>query len=556
MTSQDTVVSSAKRTLLWTLAVLLVSQLWYLVAVFCSISSQVTKMASFLLPIKVLYIAAAPNIPNYLAKFAPMLSREELVLSLSAMAILLFVFHVVFEWARNTLEQRQFALFFTELQKNRDTINQQRTRALYRHSLAFLSGIIFSILLIALLGFIAPELIALLLGLILVAALLVHFFDKSLQATWCNSPQTAPTAIGVICAIGFLSGFAIILQTLLNNEHASVVVAIVSLIAFRLLMNQIALISNAINYHGKSGFDIDGPLEDSAVTNKDEAKRQDPSNNLAEFEAALRENFEYLRNELFFIRQIDASAPGTESYLIQDPQKNIPFCFLTKSANAQIPRGNASGFDEFQLNSGLAPKTIAGSPNLRETWTAYKGPISDIPPDEHPKAKHDFLVRLAAVPIESIPEKVFTERLLYNKLCVSEIRKAIQKYDIDAAVLSEIEVLFERSRKLLQAHPMQLQLRTNQGSLVYDALGNPLAINWEQCNLVPAGTSFEGETLIFDPVEIIQSASKTRADLKDIPDAAISLAYETGRLAAALERGRYSSVAHITAKIASLTKAL
>ena len=509
----------------------------------CSVASQLARMASFLLPIKILYLAATPGLPAFFQQLVPTLNRPQVVATLCALAVGLFVVHVACDRGRTHLESKIGQALSGAQPEALVGITSLRFTNVLTNSLRGVIAPTFAIPLMGYLVLTAPGVVAMLLAFTGIIALVLKSHWERFFTWWQSHPVEMISTSKVLSSSTFLAGFGVILFQLLGKTDPSLVIAVTSLIALRLLMNQVNDEVAALQTHGRQGWvwPSQRPADTSATAQQTSPFPTTvvnvPSTGLIGSIPVADLNM-----------QLGLATPPVR---LDPASANREMLLATKSDHADAPVAIAASRmtvnaleSEAAFISALTDATLAATPKdisrVRDhTVCTFAPSLKPITPDDHPEAKRQFLIKLAAVDATALaPEHTpsMPMQVELGRVDASALN-ADHRQSLDNLLACWPDVCRE-----LDALPRQWQVRSNIGALMVDADAQPRSVDWSDVQAVPVGMSYLGETLLFDPVEIIRSAARLRPALSSLSDSQIRLAYEVGRLATAIQRERYTAI--------------
>jgi len=204
--------------------------------------------------LEILYLAATPGLPAFFQQLVPTLNRPQVVATLCALAVGLFVVHVACDRGRTHLESKIGQALSGAQPEALVGITSLRFTNVLTNSLRGVIAPTFAIPLMGYLVLTAPGVVAMLLAFTGIIALVLKSHWERFFTWWQSHPVEMISTSKVLSSSTFLAGFGVILFQLLGKTDPSLVIAVTSLIALRLLMNQVNDEVAALQTHGRQGW--------------------------------------------------------------------------------------------------------------------------------------------------------------------------------------------------------------------------------------------------------------------------------------------------------------
>jgi len=234
--------------------------------IFATLVSQITLLLAFLLPLKVIILLGSNSMPGYLPQSWQELGRENLVIFLAVSAVGFYLLHLMAEkmvgiWAEQgavRLIERSRKIYLFK--------NQDRVALLaYQRFSQTLAGVVFIGLALFSIGVIYPDLAMIIIGFGFTSYVMLSLVFERSRKFRNSASENISSLMKVLGAVGFLIAFAFMVADFLKDRPPGFIVAIVSLLLVRQLMNRLAgvvadlssLFSrrhqiNALFFHGKN----------------------------------------------------------------------------------------------------------------------------------------------------------------------------------------------------------------------------------------------------------------------------------------------------------------
>jgi len=244
VTTQDNLMSVIRSTCKWSFSItakfIRVVPGYTSAIIFSTVVSQLALILAFFLPLKVIILLGAASIPSYFPPSWQMLDRGHLIITLAISAAGFYLLYLLTERLITYLSMKG-ATRLLEKSKKINLFNNQddiAVRAYLRYSRS-LAGIVFFLIALNLIGFLYPSLTLVIIGYMLTVFLLL-LFGYGLSQRVRNGLEKNINGIGAtIGAIGFLFAFGYIVWDFLSPPAPGVIVAIISLLLVRQMINRL-----------------------------------------------------------------------------------------------------------------------------------------------------------------------------------------------------------------------------------------------------------------------------------------------------------------------------
>lgn len=205
--------------------------------VLLTLVSQISTLLASFLPLKVIILLASEHTPNYFPDSLSPISREAMIIGLSAAAVGFFVLHLVAERLADWITARATRRLLAESQKMVLFENQDEIAAngYQRYSRALAGGVFVPLSLLGIFLF-YPAMAGVMLGYgvcALIACLLLYRFRPDFRERIETNP--APT-LRLLGGVGFFITFGYLIADFMLWHPPGFIVALVSLLASRQIM--------------------------------------------------------------------------------------------------------------------------------------------------------------------------------------------------------------------------------------------------------------------------------------------------------------------------------
>lgn len=513
-----------------------------LTVVFATLVSQLTLIVAFFLPLKVIILLGSSSVPRYFPQAWQALAPDHLILALSLTAVCFYLLHLLAEQltafgadrgARRLLEKSNKITLFA----NQDEV-ANRAYQRYARSLA---GVAFIILAACALAILYPALGLLFIGYWLTVFLLLSLrykFSENFRARLDDSLGKTPNTLA---AIGFLLIFALIVADFLLGSAPSVLIAIVTLILSRQVMQRVAgawgdiaalraqqLQINALFFH-RHVFLAEKNITDHTYWPLLEEPRRSHwiAAVLSEVVGAkivgIRSVWQQTGVSDVFAFEVTLGEEGR-----QEEQRYLVKLFNT--SRRALALQEATLFAECQALALPAPEFLGASlvDKLHCHVFRWQGE-QKLPPRQVKTKALDVAARLLAIepPAALVARYGRSRPYLWqrlDKVSLEHLRLAAR----DAAALEQIDCfaqVFERIQSALQALPLQLiNPDVNADSLHCVADGNLLVSHWGRWSLDPLGAGWpinEHDFKLLAP--LLEQAQLIRSKLAPVAGSQVAL---------------------------------
>lgn len=218
-----------------------------LYSVAATLLSQLTLLLAFVLPLKVILLLGSDGIPRYFPEQFKEFDRQSLILALSALAIVLYVVHLVAERVisicvangsqKLLVRSRKMVLF-----ENQDEMAAKS----YQRFSRGLASVVFIVAFVPLLVWLNLYLAGIFVSYAVLAVavcLVLARFNKGFESLWLSGRNRVPALLG---SVGFLLCFAFMVAEFLWLVAPSVLVAVVCLLLLRQLFKHLVSIVNDV----------------------------------------------------------------------------------------------------------------------------------------------------------------------------------------------------------------------------------------------------------------------------------------------------------------------
>ncbi|MCW8127952.1 hypothetical protein [Microbulbifer halophilus] len=230
-----------------------------------TVVSQISMLLASFLPLKVAILLGSKSLPVYFPEELSSFGRDTLIVGLSGVAVGFFLIHILSQRLTSMITQKASGDLLRKNQKMVLFENQDEVAAItyQRFSRALSDGVFSSVALLALILLYPDMSVALLgyLGFISIVLFSISFFIESFQEVVRKSLDKT---VKLFAGFGFFTVFSFLVADFIVFRPPSVVVAIVSLLLARQLLNRLSSLVqdiaslykqrariNALFFHGK-----------------------------------------------------------------------------------------------------------------------------------------------------------------------------------------------------------------------------------------------------------------------------------------------------------------
>ena len=236
-----------------------------LASILASLWSQIFQIVAFLLPLKVMILLGSPRVPAYFPGFLAGVERERLILLLAAIAVLLYLMHLMMDLIGATLARVGSEKLILQPQEGTELDRQQKVAlSLYQSVITVASGLMFALCVLGFLGVFNAQVLAVVLGyflaVILVGALVLGFWRALLERVVAQFRRV----IDVLAACGFLLVFGFLVVGFLYGEAEGLLLGILSLLLCRQMFSRLAMALKSVERlysHRERAFVVLGGLQ-------------------------------------------------------------------------------------------------------------------------------------------------------------------------------------------------------------------------------------------------------------------------------------------------------
>ena len=213
-----------------------------LASILASLCSQLFQIVAFLLPLKVMILLGSPGVPGYFPGFLANIERERLILLLAAIAVLLYMMHLMMDFIGATLARVGSEQLILQPQEGEELDRQRKIAlSLYQSVITVASGLVFALCVLGFLGVFNAQVLAVvsgyLLAVVLVGALVLGFLPAMLERVVAQFRRV----IDVLAACGFLLVFGFLVVGFLYGEAEGLLLGILTLLLCRQMFSRLAM---------------------------------------------------------------------------------------------------------------------------------------------------------------------------------------------------------------------------------------------------------------------------------------------------------------------------
>lgn len=219
-----------------------VAPLQVLASILASLCSQVFQIVAFLLPLKVMILLGSPSVPAYFPRFLAGIERERLVLLLAAMAVMLYLLHLLMDFVGASLARVGSERLILQPQEGEGLARQQKIAlSLYRGVITVASGSVFALGVLGFLGVFNVQLLAVVLGYFMMVFLTGALVLRYLPALLDRVVTEFRRVIDVLSACGFLLVFGFLVVGFLYGDARGLLLGILTLLLCRQMFSRLVM---------------------------------------------------------------------------------------------------------------------------------------------------------------------------------------------------------------------------------------------------------------------------------------------------------------------------
>lgn len=532
-----------------------------------TLSAQISYILAFFLPLKIIILLGASEMPTYLPSIIADLGRDQLVILLSIATLGFFVINSVSEKLIGHVTEGVTALLMSRNQKMVLFENQDEVAAnAYQNFVKGLAGIVFALLAIGLLLVIYPETAFLIAIYVLVAGGGVFWlYEHDGQVTGFVKAKLDILIVN-LSVIGFFILFAYMIVDFIWLEPPSIIIAIIAILAgrqtFTILSGAVKKFDGLYRQHQKLDalFFHGRPL---LVNTPDEPQslwyflarenRNDWIKSLLKEHAGLdRASFDVMHNRLKW----------------QQPTLSQMGCFLFHTDNDPIlikiyDTGKfAAAAHETALLADMpenlpAPKLLGTSGFEGFRCSVYKLPAGDLlAPEDLSVTKKSLLQKLLTI----IPSKELQQRYLRSRPTLVQRMSAtwLDRADVgidcqqQAAALKEIRTHWSEIKSMLNQLPLVFHNPAMSSGNIWqpNMIDSHIIISWENWSLEPAGVGWRASSSSLRMLaQAHHEASAERGELCELPVEYLMLAAVISELERLVLRHQLDEAAKLPTRI-------
>ncbi|MCX2840250.1 hypothetical protein OQJ59_01275 [Microbulbifer thermotolerans] len=218
-----------------------------------SIASKILNIITFLLPLKIILIAAsAAGIPEYLNFFSGSYRKIDWLIAMALATLFFYVFSLICEFFAETLIKNGSLLIF---KKHTDALiliglSKEKIQKYYKLIIEVWSGFSFLLICLCSIFFLNYHLFLICFGTFIVEIILsnhlIYSTKNSESAAGSYVLENTSGYLKILSSINFLFGFLIILTPYLFNSEANIILSIISLIVLRQGLNSFVSLISAL----------------------------------------------------------------------------------------------------------------------------------------------------------------------------------------------------------------------------------------------------------------------------------------------------------------------
>ncbi len=526
---------------------------------FLLIASQLSVMAAFLIPLKILFVADSGKVPDYVVSILGDLSNQELVILLSVIAVGLYLAHLTIDFARSNLEQ---IIVKKLLPSDRVALVERspvHIKKAVEHVVRMVSSSVFSLAIAFGLSFLVEGLMSFLALYFAFIFLVYCGYYQRISLEVSELSKWISFHIGIVSAIGFLTGFAFILLAVMAGEMAPVILAVLALILLRLLMNQVSgLFKSGAVLH--TNFTVYDHLLSGSTWTKKLTADEELISSLGSGELSVPEIWEAsgIERDALEHHWMDSGFKGAALVKVVSSDGCAStvkiYAKNTSSAAEREQRvlqllGDGNGapkvLSELSIKGhsvrilDYASEIDADSPNLRQHRFSFLSSLMAIEPSKE-------LIALATA----------VNKPIHRRVDLVQIVSLLVKSNSLPDDFDDLCSKWPRIQKMLDNSPLQLVVRAAPGTL--GLLDNQQVVcnHWENWSIEPVGAVWDGAGLPGSMHDLLNVAKTRRPVLEGLSVEQLQLVHALCRLDVGRSRQRLSSSADAILQIDAFVKAL
>ncbi|MBB3063184.1 hypothetical protein [Microbulbifer rhizosphaerae] len=507
-----------------------------LVVIFAAVVARICRLLAFVLPLKVILLASSEGVPRYFRHLIDPADKMGWIIGLSIAAFAFYALVLVLD----ALSERLAALGGSEAMSEANEINiivgqEDRVKSYYAICCRIWSNTLFAMIGLSALALLNVSLFVTLLALIaaeyLLSAWVVKGLDKIVISGFAKFVRDGlGRYLNILITINFLIGFLVILMPFVVLGGSNVLIAIISIIAIRHILNALSsIVSDCVRLvMAKDRID---PLVFRHVQVRNKEIRD-----FVSLKRLLCKGF----REQWISRRISSFVSDSESITIKwlDPSVRDISIFSVRTSE-KFTNGSdclqlqvfGSRWRHFLANERFLFDKVARSdllaPELIATFEEEGFPCQmldfgkgvDIPKSKWKAADHLILQKhwSCAPPKNLVIAYTASHPLLHQRVTVD----LVKRIELAADSCVEIELLAKfieelpRIRKIVKNLPMYIHNPDFQPANVVMSSEKEgyLVMNWGRWTLEPIGVKLPTKVNDEDVIQMLQNIKQARSDI-------------------------------------------
>ncbi|WP_237055941.1 hypothetical protein [Microbulbifer sediminum] len=513
---------------------------WHtLIIILLTLTSQISMVLAFFLPLKVVILLGSSGIPNYFPESLRVLGSEFLILGLSLSAVLFYIVHLLSEHlvgvvtARASgqilLHNKKVALF-----QNQDIVAGNA----YKRFSRMLASSCFIFLALSVISVVYLDMAAILVFLAVVVGLLIAFLERTLPSFKDYLNNQMQDAAGIVASAGFFISFVYLVLDFIFLKPPSVIVAILSLLLCRQLFSRFSAVVKDIQSLSSQRVKIDALFFHNKVLLPSRARSSKgywpflERERRAEWIDAVISSFVEGWEGCNKVSWHSSSSPGIAVMIVEASSaanKYLVKLYEPKNSNLAMHESTliAEGI------AGLAAPTFVGMSSLGDmSCLVCRLPSADL--SVSPNVLRKAVVKLKSDMLKIEPPAVLVDRyqrsrpLLWQRLGESDLQK-IKVAATEVAEVNQVDRVIDRLpiiRTILQSMPLSFVNPDVRPANIWTLAQQeePVFVNWGRWSLEPVGAGFGvGQREISQIEKALHAAAKDRPSLKNIDAKVVEL---------------------------------
>ncbi len=495
-------------------------------------ASQLCRMAAFLLPLKVLYIALTGAVPAFLEPLMQTLGFDGVLYTLAGLTLILYATHLALDHVANRAEEKGSESTVTLTADKYHRAIFTKSFAARAHSLVarLFSSLALVVLLSAGLFWSVDHLL-----LLLACQMGIGFAFARSRSPLAALDRKARISkvnqrIGLVSSLCFLGGFLLLLQQALQPASGSTLITILSIVALRLLSTQQSTLLRTAYQIADHKRSTAGHLGSFSLRHG-RTTEQPLSERLFELPFLnSATNWRLLNSDSTVVRTFAAeSIEGPCLYRV----------FTPNSEDASIKERLLSAA---ATKVGLIQAPYELLDGGHEITLASKSEVHPISRDALHTARSMINAKAWAIePTDEMSALVVTKPL-DERFSVDHLAQLCAQLDAqDKAALDKLRAHIPEIIETVSTLPRVVSVKTARDAIVLGPKGEPQLIAFTHWSIEPLGTTWDGYGLESPLHKLVAIASKQRPALQSTPQQAVEMAYALMQLDSALTKRRFGT---------------